>query len=110
MAESDDLRLISLAPDGTLSRDPKDPKDTGTQWRCFGETTHFRASHKRLLECAPDGGKKPKIAYTAEELVRLVKDVGATVPHPDVLVEMWAQSGGDHMGFMARYVKYCEVF
>lgn len=64
-----------------------------------------------MLETQPENGKKARVSYTAKELAQWVKDVDATsTPHPDVLVDMWLQSGGDHVGFMARYAKYCEVW
>ena len=101
----DVILKFPLVSDGTLSKFrvgvSNDPSQGGAQ--LIANRT------KRLLEFVEEGPKKAKIAYTAKDLVQWVKDVGAHAAHPDVLVDLWAQAGGDHMDFMAQYVKYCEV-
>jgi hypothetical protein len=54
--------------------------------------------------------KRPRLSYSGEQLVQLVKDIGANVaPNPEMLSDMWEQCNGVHTDFMAQYVKYCEV-
>ena len=53
--------------------------------------------------------KKPRIVYSGEQLVDMVKGLSAVAPNPDLLSEMWEQCEGVRTAFMAQYVKYCEV-
>jgi len=53
--------------------------------------------------------KKPRVSYTGEQLVDMVKGLTTVAPNPGVLSEMWEQCEGVHTAFMAEYVKYCEV-
>jgi hypothetical protein len=53
--------------------------------------------------------KKPRLVYTGEKLVNLVKGLSTVEPDPGLLSEMWEQCEGVHTAFMAHYVKYCEV-
>lgn len=55
--------------------------------------------------------KRPRLSYSGEQLVQLVKEIGANVaPNPEMLSDMWEQCNGVHTDFMAQYVKYCEVW
>jgi hypothetical protein len=53
--------------------------------------------------------KKPRMVYSGEQLVDMVKGLSAVAPNPDLLSEMWEQCDGVRTAFMAQYVKYCEV-
>jgi hypothetical protein len=53
--------------------------------------------------------QKPRLVYTGEQLVNLVKGLSSVEPDPDLLSEMWEECNGMRTAFMAQYVKYCEV-
>lgn len=53
--------------------------------------------------------KKPRVSYTGEQLVDMVKGLSTVAPNPDLLSEMWEQCEGVRTAFMAQYFKYCEV-
>jgi len=73
-----------------------------------GEAKRMREEQREEEMKAP---KRARISYTSEQLINFVKDICPTGrPDPSMLSEMWEQSDGTHTDFMAKYIKYCEVF